>query len=154
MGQADVHFAVVPLEQPLPELPDPGTRVEDHDRAVGELELDAGGVAAIADGRGPRRGERPPRTPDADDHGAAGSSQKIDTTPTTSSGCENSGKAVTVISRSRPSRPRNANESWTGRRSSSAIPPGVCSGVSGSSSKVRGWKSSCQRDACKAPMSR
>src|SRR5262249_50365124 len=154
VGEADVEQAGIPLHEPLPELADPGARVEDQRRAVGELELDTGRVAAVADGRGSRRGERPPRTPDADDHDAAGSSQKIDMAPTTSSGCEKSGNAVTVTSRSRPSSPRNAKASWTGRRSSSATPPGVCSAVSGSSSSVRGWKSSCQRDACSSPMSR
>ena len=110
VGKADVQLAVVPLEEPLPELADPGAGVEDQRRAVGELELDARGVAAVTDGGGSRRGERSPRAPDADYHGAAGGSQKIDITPTTSSGCERSGNAVTVISCSRPSRPRNANE--------------------------------------------
>ena len=110
VSETDVEHAVLPFEKPLSELADPGARVEDQSRAVGELELDAGRVAAVSDGRRPRRGERSTRSPDADDHGAAGSSQKIDMTPTTSSGCERSGNAVTVISWSRPSRPRNANE--------------------------------------------
>src|SRR6476646_6123888 len=154
VGEADVQLSVFPLEQPLPELTDPGARVEDHRRAVGELELDTRGVAAVADGCGSRRGERSPRTPDSDDHGAAGSSQKIDITPTTSSGRERSGNAVTVMSRSRPSRPRKANEPWVGRRSRSAMPLGVCYGRSGSSSNVRGWKSSCQRETGSSPMSR
>src|SRR5439155_2439097 len=113
VGEADVELAVISLEQPLPELADPGARIEDQRGAVGELELDTGGVAAVADGRGSRRGERAARAPNADDHGAAESSQKIDMAPTTSSGREKSGKAVTVISCSRPSRPRIANESWT-----------------------------------------
>src|SRR4029079_7452601 len=98
VGEADVEVAVISLEQPLPELADPRARVEDQRRAVGELELDTGGVAAVADRRGPRRGERAPRTPNADDHGAAGGSQKIEMAPTTSSGREKSGNAVTVIS--------------------------------------------------------
>ena len=110
VGETDVQLSVIPLEEPLPELADPGACVEDQRCAVGELELDARGVAAVADGGGSRRGERSPRAPDADDHGAAGSSQKMDMDPTTSSGREKSGKAVTVISRSRPSRLRNANE--------------------------------------------
>ena len=110
VGQTDVSHAVISLQEPLAEFADPGSGIEDQRRTVGELELDAGRVAAVADGRRPRRGERATRTPDADDHGAAGSSQKIDMTPTISSGCERSGNAVTVISWSRPSRPRNANE--------------------------------------------
>src|SRR4051794_1488230 len=154
VGQADMQRTAITVEEPLPQLANPRACVEDQSGVVGELDLYAGGVAAVADGRRPRCGERSPRSPDADDHGAAGSSQKTDITPTASSGCERSGNAVTVISRSRPSRPRNANEPWTGRRSSSAIPEGVCSAVSGCSSKVRGSKSSCQRVAGNFPTSR
>src|SRR5207253_2972002 len=110
MGQTDVEHAGIPFREPQPELADPGARVEDQRRTVGELDLDTGGVAAVADGCGPRRGERSARTPDTNDHGAAGSSQKIDMTPTTSFGCEKRGNAVMVISRSWPSRLRNANE--------------------------------------------
>src|SRR5207302_4705539 len=153
VGETDVEQVRIALGQPLAELANSGAGIEDQGRAVGELDLDTRGVAAVADGRGSRRGQRSPRAPDADDHGSAGSSQKIDMTPTTSSGCEKSGNAVTVISRSRPSNPRIAKESWTGRRCSSAMPPGVCSAVKGFSSSVRGSKSSCQCDACSAPTS-
>src|SRR4029078_3712454 len=151
VGEADVEVAVISLEQPLPELADPRARVGDQGRAAGGLELDTGGVAAVADRRGPRRGERAPRTPNADDHGAAGGSQKIEMAPTPSSGREKSGNAVTVISCSRPSGPRIANESWTGRRSSNARPPGVCSAVMGSSSSARGSKVSRPPDAPTRP---
>jgi hypothetical protein len=57
VGQTDVQLAWLPLDEPLSELADPGARVENEGRAVGELDLDAGGVAAVADGRRPRRGE-------------------------------------------------------------------------------------------------
>ena len=155
VGKADVQLAVIPLEEPLPELADPGAGVEDQRRAVGELELDARGVAAVADGGGSRRGERSPRAPDADDHGAAGSSQKIDM---------DSDDLV---------RAREEREGGDGDLALAAVqaaereravsrPPlqerdarlGVCSAVSGCSSNVRGSKSSCQREAGSSPMSR
>src|SRR5215471_15745355 len=102
--------ARITLGEPLAELTNSRAGIENQWRAVGELDLDAGRVAAVADRRGSRRGQRPPGAPDPDDH-VAGSSQKIDMTPTTSSGCEKSGNAVTVISCSRPSSPRKANAS-------------------------------------------
>src|SRR5512133_349371 len=111
MGQTNVEVTRIALGDSLPKLADSGTSVEDQRGAVGELDLDAGRVAAVAHRGGPRRGQRSPRAPDTNDHGAARSSQKIDMTPTTSSGCEKSGNAVTVILCSRPSSPRKAKES-------------------------------------------
>src|SRR5437899_1017164 len=64
VGETDVEQARIALGQPLAELANSGAGIEDQSGAVGELDLDTGGVAAVTDGRGSRRGQRSPRAPD------------------------------------------------------------------------------------------
>jgi hypothetical protein len=52
VGQTDVDHAGISLDELLPEFADPRACVEDQRRAVGELDLYTGRVAAVADGRG------------------------------------------------------------------------------------------------------
>ena len=52
MAEQDVHPGVR-LGQVIPELSDPTSRVEDHERAVARRQLDRGGVTSIANRVGP-----------------------------------------------------------------------------------------------------
>ena len=66
--EEEVDRAVVAVLERHAERTDARARVEDEHRPVGEEHLDARGVAAVAHGPRPRRGERSPAAPDRDAH--------------------------------------------------------------------------------------
>ena len=100
MGEQDVDVAGLVVREF--EVADPCARVEHELPAVGERDLDAGGVAAVAHGVGPRAGDRAARAPDLDAHQPAASvSQKIAIAPR-SPWFPTMGNALTSIRRSSP----------------------------------------------------
>ena len=67
VGQQDVQLRRVGLKRE-PEAADPRSRVEREQRAVGERDLHARGVAPVAQGLGPGGGDRAPGAPELHPH--------------------------------------------------------------------------------------
>src|SRR5207247_7898303 len=141
MAEAEMQRAHVLRLEPQAERPDASAGVEDDDRAVGETDLHARCVAAIAHGVGPRRGERAAASPHTRLHAQEAlpfESQKMATAPTNSSLWANSGKAVISISRSLPSWSVMRSLPCAARRLSRATPGGSESRSTGEPSAARG----------------
>src|SRR5262245_47221143 len=140
VGEQDPDPPLLAARELAGERTDAGACVEHEGRPVVELQLEAGGVAAVADRRRPRRRQRPAAAPEPGDHprSPAQAPQKIATMPTNSSAWANSGKAVTEISRATPSRPVTVKLAWDSRRSFHAIQTGRLSSGSNSPALVRG----------------
>src|SRR5947199_7851072 len=93
MGQQDMNRAL-DAWQCQAQVANPGAGVEDQGAAIGQRDLDAGGVAAVVHGLGPGSGHGSPCAPDLDSH----QTSLCSVTPAVASGCSFSvnGQKITI----------------------------------------------------------